>query len=316
MSAPAVVASDLAKVYRRFVHQNQFRTLKSALLTGSLLSDLTPDQTFTALDGVSFEVPRGCTFGVIGENGSGKSTLLKLLAGITKPTRGSLVVARPRLGPDRAGGRLPPRDQRPRERGHQRHHAGADPARGRAALRRDRGLRRAGALHRRAGQDLLLGHVHAPGLRGGDPRRPRGAADRRGAGGGRRGLHAQVPGQDRRVPPARQDHRAGLAQPGAGREDVRRRAVGAARQEGRPGRPQARGGRLPDVRGGRRGGLAATAGPGRRGGPAARDRAGRGRARRAATARGAGAAGRSRSPRCGCATRAAARGTSTSPARA
>ena len=41
---------------------------------------------------MSFDVPKGSTFGVIGENGSGKSTLLKLLAGITKPTRGSLVV--------------------------------------------------------------------------------------------------------------------------------------------------------------------------------------------------------------------------------
>jgi rfaE bifunctional protein nucleotidyltransferase chain/domain len=90
--SPAIEARDLAKVYRRFLHQNQFRTLKSALLTGSLLSDLTPEQTFTALDGVSFDVPRGCTFGVIGENGSGKSTLLKLLAGITKPTRGRLRV--------------------------------------------------------------------------------------------------------------------------------------------------------------------------------------------------------------------------------
>jgi ABC-type polysaccharide/polyol phosphate transport system ATPase subunit len=87
-----VAARDLAKVYRRFLHQNQFRTLKSALLKGSLLSDLTPDQTFTALQGVTFEVPKGTTFGVIGENGSGKSTLLKLLAGITKPTRGTLQV--------------------------------------------------------------------------------------------------------------------------------------------------------------------------------------------------------------------------------
>jgi ABC-type polysaccharide/polyol phosphate transport system ATPase subunit len=88
----AVVASELAKVYRRFQHRNQFRTLKSAILTGSLLSDLRPEETFTALDGVSFEVPKGTTFGVIGENGSGKSTLLKLLAGITKPTRGRLRV--------------------------------------------------------------------------------------------------------------------------------------------------------------------------------------------------------------------------------
>jgi ABC-type polysaccharide/polyol phosphate transport system ATPase subunit len=93
VSAPAVVARDVAKLYRRFAHRHQFRTLKSALLTGSIISDLAPDETFTALDGVSFEVPQGTTFGVIGENGSGKSTLLKLMAGITKPTRGSIAVA-------------------------------------------------------------------------------------------------------------------------------------------------------------------------------------------------------------------------------
>jgi ABC-type polysaccharide/polyol phosphate transport system ATPase subunit len=92
VTAPAIVARDVAKLYRRFAHRNQFRTLKSALLTGSVLSDLRPEETFTALDAVSFEVPRGTTFGVIGENGSGKSTLLKLVAGITKPTRGRLAV--------------------------------------------------------------------------------------------------------------------------------------------------------------------------------------------------------------------------------
>ncbi len=92
MTAPVIVARDVAKLYRRYAHRNQFRTLKSALLTGSVLSDLRPDETFTALEGVSFEVPRGATFGVIGENGSGKSTLLKLVAGITKPTRGTLAV--------------------------------------------------------------------------------------------------------------------------------------------------------------------------------------------------------------------------------
>jgi len=37
-------------------------------------------------------VPKGSTYGVIGRNGSGKSTALKLVAGITKPTSGTVKV--------------------------------------------------------------------------------------------------------------------------------------------------------------------------------------------------------------------------------
>jgi ABC-type polysaccharide/polyol phosphate transport system ATPase subunit len=88
----AIAARDVFKLYRRHLGRHQFKTLKSALLTGSLIRDLAPGETFTALDGVSFDVPRGATFGVIGENGSGKSTLLKLVAGISKPSSGSLTV--------------------------------------------------------------------------------------------------------------------------------------------------------------------------------------------------------------------------------
>ena len=65
---------------------------KSAILDGSLLGDLKPDETFQALRGVSFTVPKGCTYGVIGRNGSGKSTLLKCVAGITRPTEGDVKV--------------------------------------------------------------------------------------------------------------------------------------------------------------------------------------------------------------------------------
>jgi ABC-type polysaccharide/polyol phosphate transport system ATPase subunit len=49
-------------------------------------------ETIWALNNVTFEVPRGSSFGVIGRNGAGKSTLLKLLASITAPTRGRIVV--------------------------------------------------------------------------------------------------------------------------------------------------------------------------------------------------------------------------------
>src|SRR5204863_9553122 len=65
---------------------------KSALLSGSLIHDLQPDETFPALKGVSFTVPAGRTCGIIGRNGSGKSTALKLVAGITKPTSGTVKV--------------------------------------------------------------------------------------------------------------------------------------------------------------------------------------------------------------------------------
>src|SRR6187401_3595121 len=88
---PAIELADVTKIYRRYGGR-QFSTLKSALLRRSLLRDLRPQETFPALRNVSFSVPRGQTLGVIGRNGSGKSTALKLVAGITKPTSGTVRV--------------------------------------------------------------------------------------------------------------------------------------------------------------------------------------------------------------------------------
>lgn len=47
---------------------------------------------FWALKEVSFNVEKGDSVGLIGLNGSGKSTMLKVIAGVLKPTKGSVSV--------------------------------------------------------------------------------------------------------------------------------------------------------------------------------------------------------------------------------
>lgn len=88
----AIEVRNVSKVYRRYGRRRQFATLKSAILTGSFVSDLRADETFEALHDVSFDVQAGRTYGIIGRNGSGKSTMLKCVAGITRPTSGTVSV--------------------------------------------------------------------------------------------------------------------------------------------------------------------------------------------------------------------------------
>jgi len=45
-----------------------------------------------ALDGVSFDVPRGQIFGLLGPNGAGKSTLINILAGLVTKTEGGVSI--------------------------------------------------------------------------------------------------------------------------------------------------------------------------------------------------------------------------------
>ncbi len=52
-----------------------------------------PDGKLTILDDVTLSVPRGDSFAIVGASGSGKTTLLGLLAGLDRPSAGSITLA-------------------------------------------------------------------------------------------------------------------------------------------------------------------------------------------------------------------------------
>ena len=95
MSDIAIRVEGLSKQYRIGAQKLANKTLREALVLAArapfrwLRSAAQQDEnTFWALDDVSFEIKRGEAVGIIGRNGAGKSTLLKILSRITKPTRG------------------------------------------------------------------------------------------------------------------------------------------------------------------------------------------------------------------------------------
>lgn len=47
---------------------------------------------FTAVDHISFEIPKGEIFGLLGPNGAGKTTTIRMLCGLLKPTEGKASV--------------------------------------------------------------------------------------------------------------------------------------------------------------------------------------------------------------------------------
>lgn len=72
------MASEKVDSFKEYV----IKTIKGQLSYGE----------FWALKDVSFSINRGDSLGLIGLNGSGKSTMLKVIAGVLKPTKGTVTV--------------------------------------------------------------------------------------------------------------------------------------------------------------------------------------------------------------------------------
>ena len=86
MSANAISVKDVTKVYR--LYDKPIDRLKESMS----LSHKNYHRDFYALKGLSFQVKKGETVGIIGTNGSGKSTILKIITGVLTPTGGEVQV--------------------------------------------------------------------------------------------------------------------------------------------------------------------------------------------------------------------------------
>ena len=81
-----IAVNDVRKKFKLYLDKGH--SLKEKLLN----SKRRAHNEFWALNGVSFNIEKGESLGIIGDNGCGKSTLLKLLTRIMYPTTGSIEV--------------------------------------------------------------------------------------------------------------------------------------------------------------------------------------------------------------------------------
>jgi ABC-type polysaccharide/polyol phosphate transport system ATPase subunit len=84
----AIEVDGLEKTFR--VPKHQVQTLKERTLHPFRRTEY---DELNVLKGISFDIPAGEFFGIVGRNGSGKSTLLKCMAGIYRADAGAIRVA-------------------------------------------------------------------------------------------------------------------------------------------------------------------------------------------------------------------------------
>ena len=82
----AIQVENVTKIYK--LYDKPIDRLKESLS----LTHKEYHRDFYALNGLSFNVEKGQTVGIIGTNGSGKSTILKIITGVLTPTTGRVEV--------------------------------------------------------------------------------------------------------------------------------------------------------------------------------------------------------------------------------
>ncbi len=90
------VALELRDVWKKYSRQGIFhRSFREDIVNIFRPKRQVPElyrDEFWALKGINLNVKRGQTVGLYGPNGAGKSTILKLIARVTFPTRGEVLV--------------------------------------------------------------------------------------------------------------------------------------------------------------------------------------------------------------------------------
>lgn len=104
MSNSIIEVKNLSKTYKIHHQKAGYLTLRDVLTNtfshpfrflkkkAKQVAGMDKEETFWALNNISFSVQAGETIGIIGANGAGKSTLLKILSQITPPTHGEVRV--------------------------------------------------------------------------------------------------------------------------------------------------------------------------------------------------------------------------------
>lgn len=88
MGKPAIVVDNMSMMFN--LNKEKVDNIKEYFI--KLVTKKLHFTEFWALTDISFTVEKGDRVGVLGFNGAGKSTLLKVIAGVLKPTKGSVKV--------------------------------------------------------------------------------------------------------------------------------------------------------------------------------------------------------------------------------